>query len=47
MKAANKRWTRIGARAIAAVIVERACSDARWAKRWPAPVLSFQEVPSN
>jgi len=47
MKAANKRWTRQGAHAIATIIVERACSDTRWAQRWPAPVLSFQEVQRN
>lgn len=47
MKAANKRWTRQGAQAIAAIIVERACADSRWAQRWPTPVLSFQEVQSN
>jgi hypothetical protein len=47
MKAANKRWTNEGAHAIAAIIVERTCSDRRWANRWPAPVLSFQEVQRN
>lgn len=38
MKAANKRWTKQGAEGMATVIAERACTDGRWAKRWPAPV---------
>lgn len=38
MQAANKRWTRYGAQSVATIILERACTDGRWAKRWPAPV---------
>jgi hypothetical protein len=40
MKGANKRWTREGAEAIAAIIAARACGDNRWAQRWPAPILA-------
>ena len=47
MKAANKRWTRYGAGAIAHLIAERACSDGRWLKRWPQPIYAAQEVQSN
>lgn len=35
MKGANKRWTREGAEAIAAVISARASGDERWAQLWP------------
>lgn len=38
MKGANKRWTRYGAEAIAAVISARASGDNRWAQRWPKPL---------
>jgi hypothetical protein len=40
MKGANKRWTRRGAEAIAAVIAARASGDDRWARRWPKPLLA-------
>jgi len=38
MKGANKRWTRYGAEAIAAVISARASGDERWTQRWPKPL---------
>lgn len=38
MKGANKRWTREGAEAIAAIISARASGDDRWAQRWPKPL---------
>ena len=38
MKAANKRWTKEGAEAMANLIAERTSQDGRWEKRWPAPL---------
>ena len=38
MKAANKRWTKHGAEAMANLIAERRGQDGRWAKRWPDPL---------
>jgi hypothetical protein len=40
MKGANKRWTRPGAEAIAALICDRASGDGRWDKRWPSQITA-------
>jgi len=40
MKGANKRWTRAGAEAIAALIRDRARGDKRWESRWPPQILA-------
>ena len=40
MKGANKRWTRAGAEAIAALICDRASGDKRWDNSWPPQILA-------